>query len=134
MTAALPRILSLLCLICQASAVRAEDQAVPKSTTPAQHRRWFSFLRKARVQRTIRESPPVVSGVVLASLLGGGLSLWLLLRMVRYRIRAGSGSDGKAQERERAALLGVCFGFPAGMCLYDRLYPCSEKTMVSDAS
>jgi hypothetical protein len=70
---------------------------------------------------------------VFAFLLGGGLGLWLLLRMVRYRLRSptgatswqtGSVSDPNTRARETAALLGALFGFPGGMWVYDKLYPC----------
>lgn len=80
-----------------------------------------------------RGSSPVVNDVVLAGLLVGGLGLWLLLRMIRYRMRArrgvsgwqeGSEIDPSIQTRATAALLGTRFGFPAGMWVYDKLYPC----------
>lgn len=129
MTSALRRTLPLLCLAFLARAARAEDQAAPTrvaavSEGATKQPRWFSFLRKARIQRTTRESPPVVSGVVLASFLGGGVAIWLLLRFVRFRIRAGRVSDAKMQEREAAALLGLLSGSAAGMCIYDKVYPC----------
>ena len=129
MTAGVPRTLALLCLAFLASAVRAEDQALPSrvavaSEGAAKQRRWFSFLRKPRIQRTTRDSPPVVSAVVLASLLGGGVAVWLLLRMVRFRMRTGTASGGRMQEEETAALFGGLFGFPAGICIYDKVYPC----------
>lgn len=138
MTSALPRTLTLLCLALLASAVQAEDQAAPSrvaaSDGAAKQRRWFSFLRKRSVQRTTRNSPPVVRGVVSAGLLGGGLAVWLLLYLVRFRIRRASGSSRKMQEHESAALLGVLFGFPAGMSIYDKMSPYSGDARVSDAS
>ncbi len=137
MTAALPQTLALLCLVCLASAVRAEGQAAPISAAAAgddaaKPRRWPWFLRKLRVQRTTTpHAPPVVSGVVLTGILSGGLVLWLLLLLIRFHKRA---SDGRMQARETSVLLAALFGFPAGMCIYDRLCPNSEKTPVSDAS
>lgn len=68
---------------------------------------------------------PVVNGVVLVGLLGGGLALWLLLRLIRRRIQAGSASDREFLSRERPALFGALFGFPAGLWIYDKLCPCS---------
>ena len=68
----------------------------------------------------------IVSGVVLAGLLGGGLALWLLLRLIRRKIRAGSVNQREPKGRETAALLGAMFGFPAGLWIYDKLYPCSR--------
>jgi hypothetical protein len=138
MTSALPRTLTLLCLVFLASAGRAESPASPSgvgaSDGAAKQRRWFSFLKKPQVQHTTRDSPLVVSSVVLASLLGGGAAAWLVLRIVHHRIRAGRASDAKMQEKETAALLGILIGFPAGMCIYDKLCPHSEKAEVSDAS
>jgi hypothetical protein len=75
----------------------------------------------------------VVNDIALAGLLGGGLGLWLLLRMIRFRMRrkraattwqTGSQSDPATQARETSALLGAMFGFPAGLWIYDKLYPC----------
>lgn len=139
MTAGLPRTLALLYVVFVASAVRAEDQSAASpvaaaSYRAAKQRSWFSFVKKMRVQRTTRDSPPIVSGVVLSSLLGGGVAVWLLLRIVRFRMRARRASNGKIQEQEMAALLGVLFGFPAGMCIYDNIHPYLEKNLVSDAS
>jgi hypothetical protein len=82
---------------------------------------------------TERGSSPVVNGIVLVGLLSGGLALWLLLRLIRRRIRAGSEWDRETLARERPALLGAIFGFPAGLWIYDKLCPCSEKGPVSDA-
>lgn len=76
---------------------------------------------------------PVANNVALAGLIVGAVGLWLLLRMIRYRMRVrhpvsswqdGSYSDPRTQAREKAALLGALFGFPAGMWVYDKLYPC----------
>lgn len=90
-----------------------------------------------RVQEMLQDraehgSSPVVKGAVLAGLLGGGLALWLLLRLIRRRIWAESGSE--ARPRETPASLGAMFGFPAGLWIYDKTYPFSEKSRVSDAS
>jgi hypothetical protein len=81
-----------------------------------------------------RGSSPAVNASVLVGLLGGGLALWLLLRLIRRRIGAGSVSDRETQTRDSAVLLGTMFGFPAGLWIYDKLCPVSEKTPVSDAS
>lgn len=80
-----------------------------------------------------RGSSSASSDAVFACLLGGGLGLWLLLRMVRFKMRTraaeatwqtGSVRDPNTQAREKAALFGALFGFPAGMWIYDKLYPC----------
>ncbi|HTU93869.1 MAG TPA: hypothetical protein VMF69_27560 [Gemmataceae bacterium] len=136
MTATLPRTLALLCLACLANAARAEDQAAPGREDSAipraePHRRWFSFPWKMRVNRRHDEQarktqgpPPAVNGVILASILGGGLVLWLLLLTIRWRLRVGR---AERQARETSALLGAMFGYPAGMWVYDKLYPCSPS-------
>lgn len=69
-------------------------------------------------------STSVVSEFTLVGLLGGGGVLWLLLWMVRYRMRAGSAfEEDPAEAVRRPALLGAMFGFPAGGWIYDRLHP-----------
>lgn len=79
------------------------------------------------------ESHSVVNEFVLASLLGGGLALWLLLNMVRFKLRATwsrtlEEEDAAMQARRMPALLGAMFGFPAGLWIYDKLYPCPAGT------
>ena len=81
-----------------------------------------------------RGSSPVVNGIVLVGILGGGLALWLVLRLIRRRIGATRDSDREALSRERPVLLGTMFGFPAGLWIYDKLCPCSVKAPISDAS
>jgi hypothetical protein len=81
-----------------------------------------------------RGSSPVVNGIVLVGLLGGGLALWLLLRLIQRRIPAASASGQEVLSRERPALLGSMFGFPAGLWIYDKVCPYTEKHPVSDAS
>jgi hypothetical protein len=75
----------------------------------------------------------LVNDVLVAGLLGGGLGLWLLLRLIRFKMRrnrpatawdAGSINESGTQARETAALLGAMFGYPAGLWIYDKLYPC----------
>jgi hypothetical protein len=83
--------------------------------------------------RAAHGSSPVVNSVVLAALLGGGLALWLLLRLIRRRIRAGDVSEQAALLHETPASLGTMFGFPAGLWIYDKIYPYS-KSQISDAS
>lgn len=86
------------------------------------------------LQNASRSSTPAVEGVVLIGLLCGGLALWLFLRLVRRRIRAGSLSDREPSPRERLAMHGDMLGFPAGQWIFDKMYPCSEKSQVIDAS
>ncbi len=74
----------------------------------------------------------VVNEFVLASLLGGGVALWLVLCGVRFKMRAsqaGNSLDDSAAERARRtpALLGAMFGFPAGQWIYDKLYPSTPQ-------
>ncbi len=68
-----------------------------------------------------RGSSPVVNGIVLVGLLGGGLALWLVLRLIRRRLVRDS--DREPLSRERQVLLGTMFGFPAGLWIYDKLSP-----------
>jgi hypothetical protein len=111
------------CLLCLASAVRADEHAAPiRGDAGTFHAvawprpwRWFSLPKKPQVNRAPRHAPPVVSSVVLAGMLGGGLALWLLLRLIRRKIGAGC--------VETPASLGTMFGFPAGWWIYDKLYP-----------
>lgn len=91
-----------------------------------------------QVQRVLQDhanrgSSPASNDLVFAGLLGGGLGLWLLLRMIRFKMRTrqaatswqeGSASDPRTQTRERAAMFGALFGFPGGLWIYDKLYPC----------
>ncbi|HEY7330482.1 MAG TPA: hypothetical protein VH592_22770 [Gemmataceae bacterium] len=83
--------------------------------------------------RAAHGSSPVINDIVLAGLLGGGLALWLLLRLIRRRIRAGDASEQGTLPHETPASLGTMFGFPAGLWIYDKIYPYS-KSQISDAS
>jgi hypothetical protein len=74
------------------------------------------------------QSTSVVHQFVLAGLLGGGVGLWLVLCLIRFKMRArhaGSTVEESVEEkvRRRPALLGAMFGFPAGHWIYDKLYP-----------
>jgi hypothetical protein len=241
MTSIRPCLLSLFCLVCLASAARAENQTAPirddagmfhaaaiqsaeqriadihmtfdrnvfvRTVGSAPPRRWFPFLRTPKVNRMLEEQaqnyadesgsagiyvvickrpldvhvvvrpeddatfsrrdaemlrrtlawrlhekgadaalaslvdqlhdvlqehqergPPVVdNNVVLGGVIGGGVGLWLLLRLIRFRMRAGgrAGSRQRPEEvpaRATPALLGAAFGCPAGLWIYDKLYP-----------
>jgi hypothetical protein len=72
-------------------------------------------------------SSPIVNDIVLIGLLGGGLALWLVLRLIRRRI--GAASDRETLPRERPVLLGTMFGFPAGLWIYDKL--CTFHSMIN---
>ncbi|MGH7172501.1 MAG: hypothetical protein ACRELF_14625 [Gemmataceae bacterium] len=70
-----------------------------------------------------------VNEFVLAGLLVGGLALWILLAMIRFKMRAARAAtagdeDAAMQARGAPALFGAMFGFPAGLWIYDKLYPC----------
>lgn len=75
----------------------------------------------------------VANDVVLVGVLGGGLALWGLLVTIRFRMRRRqpetlSAEDASMQARATPALLGAMFGYPAGMWIYDKLYPCPAGT------
>lgn len=72
------------------------------------------------------QSTSVINEFVLVGLLGGGLGLWMVLSIIRYKMRAGRAIDERAADRacETPALLGAMFGSPTGQWLYDKLYPC----------
>jgi hypothetical protein len=83
---------------------------------------------RTTLQNNVTRGPStsVLSEFALAGILGGGLVLWLVLSIVRYKMRAAHPveEDSAEQVRRRPALLGAMFGFPAGLWIYDRLYPC----------
>jgi hypothetical protein len=66
-----------------------------------------------------RGDSSAVNDGIFAAVLGGGLTLWLLLCLIRRKIR----SSGERTRTENAALLGAMFGSPAGVWIYDKLYP-----------
>ncbi len=81
-----------------------------------------------RASATRGQSTSVVSEFVLAGVLGGGLGLWLVLGLIRYKMRSDGADDPieettEVQVRRRPALMGAMFGFPAGHWIYDKLYP-----------
>jgi hypothetical protein len=76
-----------------------------------------------------RGASSLANDFVLASVVGGGMVLWILLVMIRFNMRArqpadSEGQDTAMQARSKPALLGAMFGYPAGMWIYDKLYPC----------
>jgi TPM domain len=82
------------------------------------------------------QSTAVVSEFVLAGLIGGGVGLWLVLCIVRYKMRARRAvreteENAEEQARQTPALLGAMFGFPAGLWIYDKLYPRPVKVSFS---
>jgi len=81
-------------------------------------------------------SHAVVNEFVLAGLLGGGLGLWIVLGLIRFKMRAARPATPAEQAtamqaRGAPALLGAMFGFPAGLWIYDKLYPCPSGTPLS---
>jgi hypothetical protein len=82
-----------------------------------------------QAHRTRGQSTSVVNEFVLAGLLGGGLALWVVLGIIRFKMGAGRAINESAAERacERPALLGAMFGSPTGQWLYDKLYPCPAR-------
>ena len=79
------------------------------------------------------QSTSVVNEFVLASLLGGGVALWLVLCGVRFKMRANDAGNplaasGPEAARRTPALLGAMFGFPAAQWIYDKLYPSTARS------
>ena len=74
------------------------------------------------------QSTAVVNEFILLGLLGGGVALWLVLALVRFKlrvrqaVRAGEASAG-VSALQGPALLGAMFGSPSGVWIYDKLYP-----------
>lgn len=98
---------------------------------------FVDFAHDILQDHAARGSSPLVKGIVLVGLLGCGLILWLLLRLIRGRILAKSSSEGGTPARQTPALLGAMFCFPAGQWIYDKMYLIqspSDKTGASDAS
>jgi hypothetical protein len=80
-----------------------------------------------QTHKTRGPSSSGLSEFTLLAILGGGVALWLLLSLVRYKRRAAPPLDEDAAEQARrmAALLGAMFGSPSALCIYDKLYLCS---------
>jgi hypothetical protein len=79
-------------------------------------------------QHATRGPAVVVNDFVLGSLLASGVGLWLLLRLIRYRLRSQerAGSRERPEEpsaRAKSALFGAMFGWPAGLWIYDKMVP-----------
>jgi hypothetical protein len=83
---------------------------------------------RAMLQGNVTRGPStsVLNEFALAGVLGGGFALWLVLSIVRFKLRAAHPTEDDAAEQvwRRPALLGAMFGFPAGLWIYDKLYPC----------
>lgn len=83
-----------------------------------------------------RGAASLANDFVLASVLGGGVVVWILLVMIRFNMRKRQptepgGKDEAMPARAAPALLSAQFGFPAGMWIYDKLYPCPAGTPLS---
>jgi hypothetical protein len=83
--------------------------------------------------QTHKTRGPSASGLsefTLLAILGGGVALWLVLSLIRYKRRAAPPieEDAAEQSRRTPALLGAMFGSPSGLCIYDKLYLCSTGT------
>jgi hypothetical protein len=76
----------------------------------------------------------IVSDAALVGVMGGGLGFWLLLRLIRLRMRARSGRERKISPRSTTALYGAMFGCPAGIWIYDKLYPDSAEAAGKSAA
>ncbi|HEY7315348.1 MAG TPA: TPM domain-containing protein [Gemmataceae bacterium] len=83
---------------------------------------------RATLQSNVARGPSmlVLNEFALIAILGGGVALWLVLRIVRFKMRIAHAPEEVTAERTREtpALLGAMFGFPAGLWIYDKLYPC----------
>ena len=83
---------------------------------------------RATLQSNVARGPStsVLNEFALAAILSSGIALWLVLRIVHFKMRAAHPTEETATERTREtpALLGAMFGFPAGLWIYDKLYPC----------
>lgn len=83
-----------------------------------------------------RGAASLTNDFVFASILGGGAVVWILLVMIRFNMRKRQseepgGKDAALPARTAPALLSAVFGFPAGMWIYDKLYPCPAGTPLS---
>jgi hypothetical protein len=79
-------------------------------------------------------SRSVVSEYTLIGILGGGLALWLVLALLRYKMRATrvQREEMVTDEAQRLpALLGAMLGCTAGLPIYDKLYPCPPSSQGS---
>lgn len=78
-----------------------------------------------KAHATRGQSTSVVNVYILLGLVGGGVGLWLVLALVRFKMRAGQvGMVGVGETALHGpALLGAMFGSPAGAWIYDKLYP-----------
>lgn len=96
----------------------------------------FSMIEQVHItlkRHATEGSPSVGVEIVLTSVFGGGVCLWILLGILRFKMRSSRPAiprdeEGAMQAREGPALLGAMFGFPAGLWIYDKLYPCPSGT------
>jgi hypothetical protein len=79
-------------------------------------------VRTTLHQNEMHGASPAANEVFLAAALGGGLLLWLLLGILRWKTME---PDTATQTRAASALLGSMFGCPSGLWVYDKLYPFS---------
>jgi hypothetical protein len=92
-----------------------------------------------KTHATRGQSTSVVNEYILLGLVSGGVGLWLVLAIVRFRMRAGqadtAGAGGVgATALHRPALLGAMFGSPAGAWIYDKLYPDLRRSTAGSAA
>ena len=113
-----------------AETLRRSIARLPRNTSP--NEALYAVVRQVqnilRASATRGQSTSVVSEFVLAGVLAGGIGLWLVLGLIRYKMRARRADalpEETAEERvrRRPALMGAMFGLPAGHWIYDKLYP-----------
>ncbi len=66
--------------------------------------------------------------------LGGGIAAWLLLVLLRWRMRVGRAASPGDETAMTPALLGTMFGCPAGAWIHDKSHPLSAPPGSAPAS
>lgn len=104
------------------SIARRLQEGGPDAGLPALTEQVRAILK---THATRGQSTSVVNEYILLGLVGGGVGLWLVLALVRIKMRAGHTETAGvgATALHGPALLGAMFGSPAGAWIYDKLYP-----------
>ncbi len=91
-------------------------------------------VRDVLHERATRGSSPGDNDGFLLVCLGGGLTLWLALIFLRWKLRDGGASSSGDEAAITPALLGTMFGCPAGAWISDKRYPLSAPLETVPAS